>query len=124
MRIFVILALLILVAAVIPLLQNMSVITLTAYLWNVHTSLAVALLIALAIGALIVLLLLAPGSVRNKLSVSDYKKKLASLEEERNKLQKRAEDAEKEVAKLEEQLASFSAALETKQGSQTESKCQ
>lgn len=116
MQIFVILALLIIVAVIILLLQNMSAVTITIYLWSVHTSLAVALLIALAVGVLITLLLIAPGSVHNKMSISGYKKKLVSLEEDRNKFHKKAEDAEKEVTKLEEQLASFSAALGEKLG--------
>jgi Skp family chaperone for outer membrane proteins len=55
------------------------------------------------------------------MAASGQNKKLAALEDERNQYQKKSEEAEKEVATLEEQLASFSAALENQQQSGTSS---
>lgn len=122
MQIFALIALVLAIVAVILLLQNLAVIPLTVFLWNIHSSLAVVLLVALGVGVLISVLLLLPGSIRNKMAASSQSKKLAALEDERNQYQKKYEEAEKEVTTLEEQLASFSAALENKQSEDTSSK--
>jgi len=115
MQIFAIIALVFAVVAVILLLQNMAAISLSIFLWNIHTSLAVVLLIALGLGILISVLLLLPASIRNQMSASGKNKALAVMEEDRNQYKTKYEEAAKEVATLEEQLASFSAALENKQ---------
>jgi lipopolysaccharide assembly protein A len=115
MQILVIIALVLVVVAIILMLQNLGTISVSIFLWNIHSSLAMVMLVALAVGVLISLLLLVPGSIRNKMAASGQNKKLAALEDERNQYQKKSEEAEKEVATLEEQLASFSAALENQQ---------
>lgn len=122
MQIFALIALVLAIVAVILLLQNLAVISLTVFLWNIHSPLAVVLLVALGVGILISVLLLLPGSIRNRMAASGQNKKLAALEDERNQYQKKYEEAEKEVTTLEEQLASFSAALENKQSDDTSSK--
>jgi len=128
MPIFLILALLIAVVAVIFALQNVAAITVTFFIWHIQTSAAVALLVALAAGIVITLLVSVPGRVRGSMNNSAQKKKFLGLEAERDALKvkvdeaqaqrdanlKRAEAAEKEVAHLEEQLASISAALQQK----------
>jgi uncharacterized integral membrane protein len=115
MQIFGILALILAIVAIILLLQNLAAASMTVFLWNAHTSLAVLLALAIAAGVIITLLLVLPGSIRNRMAASGLKKKISGLEAERDALQKKAADAEKEVSTLEEQLASYSAALEDKQ---------
>ena len=112
MQIFIVLALLIAMIAVIFALQNTAAVTVSFLFWSIHGSLAVVLLGTLMVGVIISLLASTPGLVRNKWASSGQKKKLSVLESERNSYQKRAEAAEKDVRELEEQLASFSAALE------------
>ncbi len=115
MQIFGIFALILAIVAIILLLQNLAAASMTLFLWNVHTTLAVLLLIALGVGVIITLLLILPGSIRNRMAASTLKKSVSSLEAERDAFQKKSAEAEKEVSTLEEQLASYSAALEDKQ---------
>ena len=128
MPIFLILALLIAVIAVIFALQNVAALTVTFFIWHIQTSAAVAMLVALAAGIVITLLVSVPGRLRGSMNSSAQKKKFLGLEAERDALKakvdeaqaqrdanlKRAEASEKEVAQLEEQLASISAALQQK----------
>ena len=79
------------------------------------------LLISVAVGFLISLLASLPGLIRGKWSAAGQRKKFASLETENSANKQRADDAEKEIKTLEEQLASLSAALE-KSGPSLESK--
>jgi len=119
MQIFIILALLIAVAAAILAIQNVTVVAVTFLFWNIHSSLTLLLIIALLAGFLIGLLAFLPGSVRNKMSSSGQKKRLTALEAERNTYKQKSEESEKTVKELEEQLASFSAALEKYQSTNT-----
>lgn len=111
MQIFLILALIIAIFAVIFALQNLAAVTITFLGWSVHASLALVLLVALAVGVVISLLVSLPGSVRGKWSASGQKKRLTALETERDSYKQRAETAEKDVKDLEVQLASLSAEL-------------
>jgi len=120
MQIFIVLALLIAIVAVVFALQNLPVVTVTFFLWSVDSSLALVLLIALAVGVLISLTASLPGLVRGKWTISSQKKRIASLDAERAMYQKRALEAEKEVKVLEEQLASLSAALDKQLPATTE----
>ena len=126
MQIFLILAVLLAIIAVIFAVQNVTVVSISLFVWSIDVSLAVALLIALGAGVLIALLLSIPGKIKDSLNSSSSKKKYASLETERGKLQakvdevtaerdrhlKKLEEADREIAGLEEQLASLSAALQ------------
>lgn len=112
MQIFIIIALVIAVIAVIFALQNMAAVTVSLFFWQFDGSLALVLLVTLAAGVLISLLASLPGLVKGKWTVSNLRKKLAALESERGALVKKAEDAEKEVATLEEQVASLSGELD------------
>jgi len=126
MQIFLILAVLLAIIAVIFAVQNVTVVSISFFVWSIDVSLAVALLIALGAGVLITLLLSIPGKVKDSLNSAAGKKKYTSLETERGKLQlkvneavaerdkylKKLEEAEQEIAGLEEQLASLSAALQ------------
>lgn len=112
MQFFLILALLLVVLAVVFAAQNMTAITITFITWTIHTNLAVALAVAVIGGAIIAVLLSIPGNIKSGVNASGSKKKLNFLETERDQLKDRAEKAEKEVAELELQLASYTAELE------------
>ena len=128
MQIFLILALLIAIIAVIFAVQNVAIVTIAFFAWHIETSLAVALLLALGAGVLITVLVSLPGRLKSGMNSSSQKRKYSSLELERDQLKLKVEEAltgkdfilkkleasEKEVAGLEEQLASISAALEEK----------
>lgn len=134
MQIFLILALIIAILAVIFAVQNVTVVTITFFAWTIHTSLAVALLVALGAGVLLTLLLSVPGMFKNGWNSVSQKKKMSSLEVERDKYKakideanaerdkylKKLEEKEKEISDLEEQLASLSAALNDQQEGTTE----
>ncbi len=124
MQIFIIIALLIAVIAVIFALQNLTAVTVTFFLWSFHGSLALVLLLSVAAGVLISLLASLPGLVRGRWNASSTRKKLAALEAQFDANKQKAEDAEKEVKQLEEQLASMSAALDQSQEGQTTDKPQ
>lgn len=126
MQIFLILAVLLAIIAVIFAVQNVTVVSISFFLWSIDISLAVALLIALGAGVLITLLLSIPGKIKDSLNSAAGKKKYTSLETERDKLQmkvkeataehdkylKKLDEAGQEIARLEEELASLSAALQ------------
>lgn len=112
MQVFIIIALLIAIIAVIFALQNVTAITISFLFWSYNGSLALVLLITLAVGVLISLLASLPGLIRGKWTISNQKKKLSALETERNTFKQKAEEAEKDVKMLEEQVASLSAELE------------
>jgi len=129
MTIFLILALLIAILAVIFAVQNVTLVTISFFAWNIHTSLAVALLIALGAGVLITLLVSVPGRIKGGWNSVSQKKKFSTLEAdrdmfkgkvaeavaERDRYLKKLEASENEVTKLEEQLASVSGALQAKE---------
>lgn len=112
MQILVIIALLIAIIAVIFALQNLAAVTVTFLFWSIHGSLALVLLVTLTSGVLISLLASMPGLIRGKWTSSKEKKRLVTLESERNNYKSRAEEADKEVKELEEQLASLSAEID------------
>ncbi|GAP12748.1 hypothetical protein LARV_00484 [Longilinea arvoryzae] len=129
MQIFLILALLIAILAVIFAVQNVAVVSISFFAWHIQVSLAVALLLALGAGVLISVLVSIPGMVRRGWNNASSKKKFSSLEVERDNLKRKADEAasvreqalkkleesEKEISDLEERLASFSAALDEAQ---------
>lgn len=131
MTVFLILALIIAILAVIFAVQNVTLITISFFAWNIQTSLAVALLVALGAGVLITLLVSVPGRIKGGWNSASQKKKFSTLEAERDlykgkvaeataerdRYLKKLESSESEVSKLEEQLASVSGALQAKEES-------
>jgi lipopolysaccharide assembly protein A len=111
MQVFIIIALLIAIVAVVFALQNLVTVSVSFLFWSLHGSLALVLLVTLLVGVLISLLASLPGLVRGRMAASSQKKKLAALESERSLYQQKAEAAEKEVKALEEQVASYTAEL-------------
>ncbi len=119
MQVFIIIALLIAILAVIFALQNTVMVSITFLAWNIHGSLALVLLVTLAAGVVISLLASLPSLVRSRLTSRRQKKKLAALEAERNLYQQKAEEAGRDVPSLEEQVASLSAEYEDRQSGET-----
>jgi lipopolysaccharide assembly protein A len=122
MQFFIIIALVIAVVAVVFALQNITIVTVTFLLWSYHGSLALVLLLSVAAGVLISLLFSLPGEIRGKMTNNGQKKKLGLLQSELDENKQRAEKAENEVKGLEEQLATYSAALEEKHQNQSTDK--
>jgi lipopolysaccharide assembly protein A len=126
MIVFLVLAVLIAIVAVIFAVQNVAVVSISFFSWNTHVSLAIALLAALGAGVLITLLLSIPGRIKGGWTKVSHKKKVTGLETEREQLKqkidelsadrdkylKKLEASEQEVADLEEQMASVTAALQ------------
>lgn len=138
MQIYLILALLIAILAVVFAIQNVAVVSISFFAWHIQVSLAIALLVALGAGVLITILVSIPGKVKGSWNSASSKKRFASLEAERDSLKSKVEEvasdrdryikkvgeSDTEISKLEEQLASISAALqeaEEKIGMQTPS---
>ena len=71
--------------AVIFALQNISVITVTFFSWQLTSSLAVVLILAITVGVLVSLLILLPGSIKNSFKIAGLKKDNKKLEEELRK---------------------------------------
>lgn len=77
-----ILALLVAIVAVIFAVQNAASITVSFLVWQFGASLALVLLLAVAVGVLLVMLVTAPGNIRNSWNLSRLKKRVAELEAE------------------------------------------
>ena len=80
--VYLIVALIIAIVAVIFALQNTMTITIAFLAWEVTGSLSLVLLITLAIGVVIGLLVLSPSAIKSSLSVSSNRKRIGSLEKE------------------------------------------
>ena len=79
---YLILALLIAIIAVIFALQNTATITISFFVWKLTGSLSLVLLVTLAIGVLIGLLFLSPSYFKNSFQVSGHRKRIGQLEKE------------------------------------------
>jgi len=80
--VYLIVALVIAIVAVIFALQNTMIITISFLAWDVPGSLSLVLLITLAIGVVIGLLVLSPSAIKNSMAVSSHRKRIGSLEKE------------------------------------------
>jgi uncharacterized integral membrane protein len=75
-----ILALAFAIVAVIFALQNTTVVAVTFFSFAFEGSLALVILVAVALGILIGVLVMAPGNIKNKISSTRSRKKIGSLE--------------------------------------------
>jgi uncharacterized integral membrane protein len=75
-----ILALAFAIVAVIFALQNTEVVTVAFFSLSYEGSLALVILVAVALGILIGVLVMTPGNIRNKISSTRNRKKVSSLE--------------------------------------------
>jgi putative membrane protein len=103
MQIFLILALVIALVAVIFALQNTAAITVSFLFWQFHGSLALVLIISLAVGALITIMALLPGILRGRWSLRKLRKQLAEVEGD---LKAHKQSLEEANLKLDEQIIS------------------
>ena len=78
--VFLVLALIIAIFAVLFALQNTAPITISIFMWEIPGSLALVLLVALALGVVIAFLAYLPSLIRNKMNLSRQRKKIAVLE--------------------------------------------
>lgn len=81
-------------------LQNNIPVTVTFAVWRFDSSLAMVLLLALGLGATIAALLSSPAVIRGQWNSSRLRRQLASLEEEKAVLERRAGELEIELARL------------------------
>ena len=80
--VYLILAFVIAILAVIFALQNSMTVTISFLAWEATGSLSLVLLITLAIGVVIGLLFLAPSTIRRSFTASSQRKRIGSLEKE------------------------------------------
>jgi len=80
MLLFLVLALLIAILAVILALQNPVGVTVTFLAWKFESSLALVLLVAFVLGVVLALVTLVSAVIRKNWTISSQKKKIAQLE--------------------------------------------
>jgi uncharacterized integral membrane protein len=94
MRFLVILALLLALLVTIFAVQNSVPILVTFLAWHVNGSLALVLMLTLALGVLIGILLMTPAAVRRRLQAGEMKRTIRALEVQLGELQQAAPPAE------------------------------
>lgn len=75
-----ILALIVAIIAIMFAIQNTAPVTVTFFLWQFHQSLALVLIIAVLVGALILLLAVLPSVFRGQWNSKNLKKRIVTLE--------------------------------------------
>jgi uncharacterized integral membrane protein len=83
MRIFFAVALILALLVTVFAVQNNQPITISFLFWSIEGSLALVLMITLVFGIVIGVLLMAPGSVRNRLQIGGLQRSVRSLEEDK-----------------------------------------
>jgi putative membrane protein len=73
-------ALLIAIVAVIFAIQNPGIVTVTFVAWKFTTSLTLLLLIALAVGALVMFFIMLPGAIRLRYQIASHKRTIKDLQ--------------------------------------------
>lgn len=82
MQLTVIAAIFVAIAGVVFAMQNNVPVTVNFLLWRFDSSLAMVLLLAVAMGAIIIALLTTPGTVRRQWQVARQKKRIEELEKD------------------------------------------
>lgn len=82
MRIFFAIALILALLVTVFAVQNNQQSTISFLFWSIEGSLALVLMITLVLGIVIGVLLMAPGSVRNRLQIGGLQRSVRSLEQE------------------------------------------
>lgn len=98
---YLVLALILAIVAVIFALQNTAAVTLTFFAWEVGGSLSLVVLVTLVIGVLVGWLFVAPSLVKNSLQGSGQRKRIAALEKEVGEYKASLEKAQGKVKELE-----------------------
>jgi uncharacterized integral membrane protein len=105
MQIFVFFALVIAILAIIFAVQNNDTTTVRFFAWETQGSLALVLLIALAVGALINFLVSLPANIKARWTVRTQRKRMNELEASLAKNQALLDDAQKKPAEGEKAVA-------------------
>ena len=100
MSILLILALLIAIIAVIFALQNTTAVTVTFFVWQFDQSLALVLLLTVAVGVLIGIFTVLPGAARSKWRLNSQRKKIDNLEKTLQQEKIQREDALRQLEVL------------------------
>lgn len=106
--VFLVLGLIIAVVAVIFALQNTAAVTVSFFIWQFDQSLALVLLLAVALGVLIAVLTLLPTVIREKWQLSGRRKKIDALG-------KNLEEARIKLAEKDQKIQDLETALQTAQ---------
>lgn len=96
-----VLALIFSMIAVIFALGNTDVVSVSFLTWSVEGSLALILLVSIAIGILIGILLMTPGTIKRNLALASEKKKLKTAEKALDERKKEIDQHKSKVTELE-----------------------
>jgi lipopolysaccharide assembly protein A len=97
MQLFLILGIVFAIGAVTFAFQNSVPVTVVFAFWRYDSSLAVVLLVALALGALIAGLVSTPSVIKGQWAGARLRRQVASLEEDRASLERRVRELESEL---------------------------
>jgi uncharacterized integral membrane protein len=100
MQLIVILSIVVAIGGVSFALQNQMTVTVSFLLWRFDSSLAMVILISLALGACVVLLASLPAQIKNRWGVTRSCKQIDSAESTQRKLQERVTELENQLAAL------------------------
>lgn len=103
--VYLILALLVAIVAVIFALQNTAAITVSFFLWQISGSLALVVLVTLVVGVLVGWLFVAPSMLKGSLQGASQRKRIAALEKEVSDYKTNLEKLQAQVKMLEAELA-------------------
>ena len=98
MQLFLILGIVFAIGAVTFALQNSVPVTVVFAFWRYDSSLAVVLLVALALGALIAGLVSTPSVLKGQWAGARLRRQVASLEDDKASLERRVRELESEMA--------------------------
>lgn len=121
MSILLILALLIAIIAVVFALQNTAAVTVSFFVWQFDQSLALVLLLTVALGVLIGIFTVLPGALRSKWRLKSQRKKMDGLEKSLQQEKIQREDALRQLELLKNPPVSTPPAVSTVGGSSPES---
>lgn len=102
---YLVLALVIAIIAVIFALQNTAAVTISFFAWEVGGSLSLVVLVTLVIGVLVGWLFVAPSLVKNSLQGSSQRKRIGELEKEVEKFKASVGTLQDKVKELEAERA-------------------
>jgi putative membrane protein len=101
MQIFLIFSFVIAFFAILFAIQNTTVTPIRFLFWETEGSLALVLFIALAAGALISYLVTAPGQIRQRMTISSQRKRIAEVEEQLTNTQNELQTTKEQLQQVE-----------------------
>ena len=119
MQFVIIFALIVSIFAVMFALQNPEIVTLHFIIWDFQQPLALFLLIAMAIGALIISILTIPGWIKSRQQRSKHRKEVAELEDNLSKYRSNLIDAQNSNKDLRQKILEIEEAKESLERAQT-----